>query len=145
AGVKQRRGLFGSMVCALVLWAPLSVQAVTYYVSSQGNDAWSGTSQSQPWRTIGRVNQQNLNPGDQVLFQAKQTFSGSLYLAPEDTGTLASPVVMGSYGDGRALLSSGTQKGLFAYNVNGLTVRDLNFVGAGPTVSTEAGVSIYTD
>ena len=145
AGMKRRRGLLGSVVCALVLWAPLSVQAVTYYVSSQGNDAWSGTSQSQPWRTIGRVNQQNLNPGDQVLFQAKQTFSGSLYLAPEDTGTLASPVVIGSYGDGRALISSGTKKGLFAYNVNGLTVRDLNFVGSGSTVSTEAGVSIYTD
>ena len=57
ADVKQRRGLLGSVVCALVLWVPFSVQAATYYVSPQGNDAWSGTSQSQPWRTIGRVNQ----------------------------------------------------------------------------------------
>ena len=57
ADVKQRRGLLGLVVCALVLWVPLSVQAATYYVSPQGNDAWSGTSQSQPWRTIGRVNQ----------------------------------------------------------------------------------------
>ena len=110
ADVKQRRGLLGSVVCALVLWVPFSVQAATYYVSPQGNDAWSGTSQSQPWRTIERVNQQNLNPGDQVLFQAKQTFSGSLYLAPEDTGTLASPVVIGSYGDGRALISSALKR-----------------------------------
>jgi hypothetical protein len=137
--------LLGFVVCVFTCGATLSAYATTYYVSWQGKDTWRGTSSSQPWRTINRVNQQKLSPGDRVLFQATQTFAGSLYLAPEDTGTITTPVVIGSYGSGRAWISSGTRAGLFGYNVSGITVRNLNFIGAGSTVNTQSGVSFYAE
>src|SRR5262245_53158363 len=137
--------LLGVVICALTCGAPLSAHATTYYVSGQGNDTWRGTSTSRPWRTINRVNQQKLSPGDRVLFLATQTFTGSLYLAPEDSGTLTKPVIIGSYGNGRAWISSGTQAGLFGYNVSGITVRKLNFIGSGSTVNTQSGVSFYAE
>ncbi len=116
----------------------------TYYVSNQGNDKWAGTSSSQPWKTIDRVNKQDLNPGDQVLFAGGQTFVGSLSLVAGDSGTIASPIVISSYGTGTAWISSGAQAGLFGYNVSGVTVSNLNFIGGGST-NTTSGVSFYTD
>ena len=43
--------------------------------------------------------------------------------------TAASPVTIGSYGTGRATLNAGDGFGLFARNVSGFAVQDLNFVG----------------
>src|SRR5215212_9157726 len=49
----------------------------TYFVSSAGSDAADGLSQQTAWRTIGRVNQVDLNAGDQVLFQGGSTFTAT--------------------------------------------------------------------
>src|SRR5262249_20714151 len=52
---------------------PRVVLSVTYYVSESGNDANTGTPVQNAWRTIARVNQQALAPGDTVLFQGGAT------------------------------------------------------------------------
>ncbi len=49
--------------------------STTYYVSSHGNDGNSGENALYPWSTIERVNHTKLEPGDQVLFEGKETFS----------------------------------------------------------------------
>ena len=41
----------------------------TYYVSPNGSDLNPGTSTSQPWQSVGRVDGANLKAGDSVLFQ----------------------------------------------------------------------------
>src|SRR5687768_12732094 len=51
--------------------------AVTYYVSAAGDDNAAGTSPQTAWRSIDRVNQVDLNGGDKVLFEGRQTFSVS--------------------------------------------------------------------
>src|ERR1043166_8405104 len=132
-----------AVLCLLVLLAPLHAHATTYYVSNQGNDTWSGTSQSQPWQSIDRVNKQSLHAGDQVLFEGEQTFVGSLLLLNK-SGTMTNPVVISSYGTGPAWISSGTGVGLFGYNVSGVTVKNLSFVGDG-IANTTSGVVLYTD
>ncbi len=119
--------------------------ATTYYVNNQGNDGWPGTSQSQPWRSIDRVNKQDLNAGDQVLFKGGQTFSGSLYLWRGDNGTRTNPVLISSYGAGPAWISSGGQEGIFGYNVTGVTVSNLKFIGSGSTSNSADGVRFFTD
>ena len=48
----------------------------TYYVSPTGSDSNSGLSSSTPWQTVTKVNNTVLHPGDTVLFQGGQTFSG---------------------------------------------------------------------
>ncbi|MBL8001352.1 MAG: right-handed parallel beta-helix repeat-containing protein [Flavobacteriales bacterium] len=88
-------------------WALLA-QATTYYVSPNGNDANSGTSESQAWRTIARVNQLSfgLQPGDAVLFQKGGTYRGTLVVA--SSGTTTSPITIGAYGTGAKPVISGS-------------------------------------
>jgi len=48
----------------------------TYYVSPSGNDDNSGTSPSEAWKTIDKVNSVTFSPGDSILFEGSETFSG---------------------------------------------------------------------
>src|SRR5437867_2994680 len=56
------------VLCPARLDAQSGGSSHTYYVSSAGDDGLSGTLPSLAWRTIGRVNQQTLRPGDSVFF-----------------------------------------------------------------------------
>src|SRR5580692_6820397 len=86
------------------VFEPLEQRALfsTYYISPFGSDGNSGTSSSSAWKSIGKVNSTHFNPGDQVLFQGGQTFSGSLSFNG-DGGSASNPVTIGSY-DGRATI-----------------------------------------
>lgn len=84
-----------------------SLPAATYYVSPSGNDTNNGTSQSTPWRTIGRLAQlsNSLQPGDQILFQRGGTYSGQFTI--NSSGTASQPILIGSYGSGALPIISG--------------------------------------
>ena len=43
---------------------------------------------------MNKINEQNLGPGDRVYLNGGDEFSGSLYIAPEDAGSAADPVVI---------------------------------------------------
>src|SRR3954462_9319193 len=62
--------------------------AATYYVSATGNDNAGGTSVATAWKSIARVNQADLNPGDKVLFEGGKTFSAGIATG---TNVLANP------------------------------------------------------
>jgi Right handed beta helix region len=100
--------------------------ATTYYVSPTGSDANVGTSQATAWRTVNKVNNAALNPGDVVLFQGGATFSDT-YLGPSRSGTASSPIVYGSYGSGKASLP----EGIYLISVSGLKFEDLSISRAG--------------
>src|SRR4051794_32326059 len=100
-------------VCAaLVLSVASHAYATTYYVSASGNNAHSGTSPSDAWQTIARVNAQDFSPGDRILFEAGKTFSGNLYFDSNDMGTAASPIEISSYGSGRATIYAANGTGI---------------------------------
>src|SRR5688572_2441541 len=104
----------------------------TYYVSPLGDDAAAGTSELAAWRTIGRVNAVDFNPGDAVLFEGGATFSGTVRFGPEDAGTAAAPVFVGSYGaGGRATIHGGDTDAIRADNAAGFEIADLRLVGSG--------------
>jgi Right handed beta helix region len=73
----------------------------TYYVDSvAGRNAAKGTSPALAWKTIARVNNAALLPGDQVLFKR-----GGLWreqLTVNDSGTVGNPIVFSTYGTGPA-------------------------------------------
>jgi parallel beta helix pectate lyase-like protein len=77
--------------------------AATFYVNTRGDDAAPGT-QAQPWRTLARVNNQQLKPGDVVLLAGNQTFEGPL--VPWGSGKKNAQVRFSSYGGGRATIAS---------------------------------------
>lgn len=122
-----------------------SNQPQTYYISPSGNDANAGTSPAAPWQTIGRVNQAVFNPGDTILFQGGATFSGNLIFDANDAGTSQSPIIVGSYGSGRATLSAGSGDGITIHDTAGFFLSNLNIQGAGPGVNTATGVDLLND
>jgi hypothetical protein len=122
----------------------LPTAALTYYVSPQGNDMQAGTTVGTAWRTIARVNTATFQPGDRVLFEGGQTFTGSIDLG-SNAGTPDHPLVVGSYGRQAAIIASGTSFGLYANNTAGIEVRHLTFQGDGATKNTEKGVNFYLD
>ncbi len=123
----------------------LCAQAETYYVSRAGNDSYSGVSKTSAWASIDKVNDTHFAPGDTILFEGEEIFEGSLGFGEEVKGTPQSPIVLRSYGTGRAVIRSGTQKGFWLYNTSGFKIENLVFEGAGRTVNTTAGVEIYMD
>ncbi len=123
---------------------PSVLHAATYYVSLSGSNSNSGTSTSSPWQTISKVNTKNFN-GDTVLFQGGSTFSGSISFSSSDIGSSSKPIVIGSYGTGKATISSGTAYGIFIYNAAGFKIKDLIFKGSGRTTNTSNGIYIYMD
>jgi hypothetical protein len=117
----------------------------TRYVSPTGADSAGGASPRTAWRTVNRVNAAILSPGTCVLFRGGATFDGGLYLPAADAGSDAHRVVIGSYGAGRATISSGTGIGIFVYDTAGVTVRDLVITGNGYDANSSSGIFFYND
>jgi hypothetical protein len=116
----------------------------TYYVSPSGSDTNPGT-QASPWQSVSRANIVNFKGGDSLLFQGGASFLGTqLYLDSADTGSAAAPIVIGSYGSGRATLGGTTGPGIYAFNTSGVSISNLNFVGTGAT-NTSGGILFYNN
>ena len=131
----------------LILWFLIvKANATDYYVSPSGNDSNMGISSGKAWKTIDKVNSVAFKHGDRILFEGGKKFIGSLKFDAADDGTRANPVTVGSYGKGRATISSGTDHGFYAHNCEGFCVKDIVFVGAGHTVDGDfSGIVFHTD
>jgi hypothetical protein len=134
----------GLVVLALSAGSLMPVFATDFYVSPSGNDKKAGTA-SAPWKSVARVNQNHYAPGDRILFQGGAAFTGSLYFSNRSMGTAANPIVVTSFGVGRATISAGSSYGFSAYNTAGFFVSKLNFAGAGPGRDSQAGIVFYAD
>jgi len=131
------------MICAFVFLLPHAGWSTIYYLSLSGADSNAGTSPAAAWKTITKANLMSYSPGDQLLLQGGATFSGNLYFT--NSGSAASPILVGSYGSGRATINAGNSFGLSAYNCAGMVISNLNFIGAGRTTNGSSGISFYND
>jgi hypothetical protein len=64
-------------------------------------------------------------PGDRILFQGGQTFTGTLSL---DASYQPGNLTFSSYGSGRATIDGGNTLALWDRDVGGLSIRNLNFI-----------------
>jgi hypothetical protein len=115
----------------------LTATGTTYYVSSHGSDQNSGTSPTQAWRTVKRVNSAALAPGDAVLFEGSATFSDET-LMPSVSGTPGTPIIFGSYGTGDAILP----KGVWFKGVNYLAFEGFSIGSEGNLQGTGNGIVV---
>ena len=94
------------LVCLL-----LTANATTYYFSSTtGDDARTAAqaqNQATPWKTLAKLNSifSTLNPGDVILFQRGNVFSGSI--GAIKSGSASLPITFGAYGSGAKPIISG--------------------------------------
>jgi len=131
-----------SLVCLIGSIVAANALATVYYVSPSGSDKKAGTSPALAWKTITRVNKGRYSPGDRILFQGSSSFSGTLTFTRG--GTPSAPIVVSSYGSGRATVKS-AGRALFAYNVAGFRIANINFSGGGRTSNTGEGIMFYND
>src|SRR4051812_24502611 len=73
-----------------------------YLDGGAGNDAATGLSAAQAWKTLDKINAFTFQPGDSLLFKNGTQYTGQL--APKGSGTTASPAFVGTYGTGSAPL-----------------------------------------
>jgi hypothetical protein len=124
---------------------PVTNTSTSYYVSALGNDANDGRTPETPWKTLNRVNQVNLKPGESLLLRSGDVFQGTLDLSYEN-GSVSAPIIVGSYGSSRAIIDAGaTGSGIIAKNPQYIIVRDLIVRGAGYKINPSNGVFFYTD
>lgn len=70
-----------------------------YYIDGEkGCDQWDGTSVDTAWKTLDRVNEVFLKPGDEVLLHCGQHFEGTLM--PKGDGREDAKIRIGAYGEG---------------------------------------------
>jgi hypothetical protein len=100
----------------------------TYHVDSEnGNDALSGLSPDQAWRSLARVNAEIFQPGDAVLLKRGSRWQEGL--APRGNGEAEAWITLGAYGPPgpRPLVNGTTRPGLSLKDQSYWRVRDLQF------------------
>ena len=121
-------------ILLLAGWS-LRAGAATYYVDSvAGDDARSGTSSNQAWRTLAPVNALTLAGGDRILFKAESDFSGQ-QLKPHGSGASGAPVLMTRYGmgaDPKFDAEGAFEATLWLENMEYLEVERLDVANEGP-------------
>ncbi len=100
--ISARNFCFSLFVLTALSSMSLSAKAADYYLDSvAGNDALDGLSPdplagSGPWKTIARLNDEVLAPGDTVHFRCGGVWHEQINL--ESSGTQAAPITLTSYG-----------------------------------------------
>ena len=92
-------------IFVLLLSYSLCAQNQYYLSSSTGNDSNDG-SQTQPWKTLSKISNTTLGPGDTVYFKKGDTFRG--HFVVDGSGTEQSPITFTSYGNGNQPIISGS-------------------------------------
>ena len=95
------------IICLTLLFANTRAFGQSnYYVSTDGNDSNDGLSAQSPFKSISRVNQLALQPGDRLLFKRGGVFRGGLTIFR--SGTVDKPILVDAYGNGELPTISGS-------------------------------------
>jgi hypothetical protein len=85
--------------CALAVGLPSTAQAATYYFNAlTGDDRLSGSSETQAWKSIGRIRDMPLQPGDRLLLAAGSVWREPLTITR--SGKADAPIVVAVTGAG---------------------------------------------
>jgi hypothetical protein len=130
------------LTCLLTIRSNASTPSdhVFYVDASGGNDAHSGQSPAQAWKSTVAVNAHQFQPGDHLYFHAGQEFAGMMRAA--GSGTSAAPIVVASYSDGRPprLVGEGGLATVLLTDVSFWTLRDIEVTNDGREEGKRNGI-----
>jgi len=119
----------------------------TYYVSSvNGNDADSGTSAAQAWKTLKAVNSRTFSPGDKILFERGTQYTGRL--VAHGSGAEGFPIIVDAYAEGSKPRIDGDSldmEAVLLYNVQYWEINNLEITNRIPQVPDLAGVRVHIE
>ncbi|MEV5974998.1 right-handed parallel beta-helix repeat-containing protein [Streptomyces sp. NPDC051921] len=101
----------------------------TFYVSADGDDRNDGLSPEKAWRTLDHASDVRFQPGDRLRLKGGERFAGSITLDEDEAGSEKKPVVIESYGVGRATIAPRGTSGITVRNTAGVDIRDIALVG----------------
>ncbi|HEY1303137.1 MAG TPA: choice-of-anchor Q domain-containing protein [Vicinamibacterales bacterium] len=91
------------LLVAFAVLSSVEAHAASYYVdNTAGSDGNSGTSESAPWKSLGKVNGFTLQPGDVINFRRGSVWTGTLTISR--SGVSGNPITFQAYGTGNAPL-----------------------------------------
>ncbi|MER7576157.1 right-handed parallel beta-helix repeat-containing protein [Streptomyces sp. NPDC126514] len=114
----------------------------TFYVSPDGNDKNDGMSPQKPWRTLDHADSARFHPGDRLRLRGGERFRGSLTLGKGEAGSPTRPVVIDSYGDGRATIAPRGTSGITLHNTAGVEIRNIALAGDRKALREGAGIAL---
>ena len=110
-----------------------------YFVNSLGHDNDQGT-RKKPFKTIRKLESIHFEPGDSIFLQAGNSFNGTLKLTI--SGEQDRPVVLTSYGEGRAIVNGGNREACIIKG-SWFQLKQIDFIGAGrKSGNTSSGLII---
>ncbi len=102
----------------------------TYYVNNlTGNDKYPGTIK-RPIKTISELNKRLLQKPGCIYFGGGRDFEGTLVLNGIQ-GADSIPIVIGSYGEGGAIINGGSNESIRIKNCKNIRILNLDLKGAG--------------
>ena len=134
-----------NLYLALLIFVSLNLFSKNYYIDSTGgNDSNNGTSISNAWKSLTKVNATTFAAGDSILFKSSCTWTGQLY--PKGSGTVGKSIVINKYGDGNLPYFDGvgmTGTGvLYMYNQQYWEINNLEIVNNASAAGDRRGVRI---
>ncbi|MBP2035312.1 right-handed parallel beta-helix repeat-containing protein [Streptomyces avidinii] len=119
--------------------------ALTFYVDPEGDDEQDGLSEATAWRTLARADQVPFRPGDRLRLKGGERFVGGLTIGPGHAGSASKPVVIDSFGTGRATIATRGTAGITVYNTAGVEIRNLALVGDAKAQRSADGITFFND
>lgn len=128
--------------------ATATATGTVYYVDPDGNDSNAGTSDSNAWKTIAKVNTMTFSPGDQILFKSGGVWNDTL--RPKGSGSAGQPIIIDKYGgEARPVINGGgkvnNSKTLLLNRVSFWEVNNLEITNTVPAGTTYAATGIMVD
>ena len=127
---KKQLMLLTALLALFSSGATAQTHSKKYYVNSfAGNNDNTGA-KNQPFKSIDKINSLSMVAGDTIFFSGNQVFKGTLSLI-QKTGTAKHPIVISSYGIGRAVINAGDSSAVVFENCKVIKIAHLKLVGSG--------------
>ncbi|MFJ3581949.1 right-handed parallel beta-helix repeat-containing protein [Streptomyces sp. NPDC090127] len=120
---------------------PVSGGPFTFYVSPDGDDENDGMSPEKPWRTLDHADTATFRPGDRLRLKGGERFRGAVTLEEGEAGSAARPVVIESYGTGRATIVPRGTSGITVHDTAGVEIRNIALVGDRKALREGVGIA----
>jgi hypothetical protein len=106
------------------------VSIISYYIDNETGDDKNPGSVKKPIKTISELNNRlQTNPAN-IFFAGGQIFDETLLLK-DIHGVDSVPIVIGSYGEGRAVINGGDKESIRIENCNNIRIYNLDLKGSG--------------
>lgn len=127
-GLKKIKRLFFLLFSTLFIFYNTSAQH-NYYFSNKAIKEGDGTKQH-PFKSLEKLSQLSLGPGDSIFFRAGDILKGSTHIN-NIHGTQKNPVVFTSFGKGKSIIDGGNREAFVINSSTHFRVRNLKLTGSG--------------